>query len=118
LLGLSIFYYGLIWMALFSRSHRRSQARKYLARNLRKEPLAVEWKFGEADVIQIGGSESSTRFAWEHFKRAIRKPNGFLLETPNEAFHWIPRTALASDESFEALARLLKQKAGNYEEIR
>lgn len=115
-IGALLFYYGYFWLLLFSRGSRRRQLRSALKHHVREQPLAVEWIFSEADVIQRGGAESSTRFAWEHFTRAIRKPGGFLLETPGKLFHWIPRTALASDADCEALANLLKQKISRFEE--
>jgi hypothetical protein len=115
--GGCLFYFGLVWLLYFSRFIRRWQLRRYYARSHRKEPLAVEWSFSDADIIQRAGMESTSRLAWTHFKRAIRKPNGFLLETPNKTYHWIPRASLASNENFEALAELLKQKISPYEVV-
>lgn len=117
-IGLTLFYYVLIWLFKYCRSFRRWQWKKFYARQFRGQPLAVEWIFSEADVIQRGGAESSTRFAWEHFKRVIRRSEGFLLETNHKMFHWIPRSSLPSEASFELLAGLLKQKVKAYEESR
>jgi hypothetical protein len=116
-LGGCLFYFGIIWLFFFSRFIRSWQLRRHYTRSHRKEPLAVEWSFSDADIIQRAGMELTSRLAWNHFKRAIRKPNGFLLETPNKTFHWIPRESLSSSENFEALAVLLKQKITPYEVI-
>lgn len=55
------------------------------------------------------------RIAWEHFKQVVRRPNGFLLQTPNKTWYWIPRESLASNDNFEALAELFKRKVSRYE---
>ena len=79
LLGGCLFYYSLLWLLYFSHPVRRWQLRRHYSRFRREEPVSVEWSFSDADIIQRAGMELTSRLAWRHFKRAIRKSNGFLL---------------------------------------
>ena len=111
--GFSV-YIGILWLFFLS-PFRRWQTRRHYAKHLRKEPLPVEWTFTDTEVTMRAGSEAITQFAWQHFRRVIQKPSGFLLETNNKLFHWIPRDSFSPIQDFDSLAQLLRRKISLYE---
>jgi hypothetical protein len=108
-------YFIFIYLFAFCRPLRRWQRRRNIAKQIRSDALPVQWTFDDSDVIQQTDSESVSRFAWQHFTRVIQRPAGFLLETKNKQFHWIPRESISPDDTFDGLARLLKQNTTLYE---
>jgi hypothetical protein len=99
---------------------RKQEVRWVLRRHFKKRPdrnLHVTWTLGE-DALQIKTGESESKQNWSQIAEVRKARNGFLLYPNDSIFHWLPMTALASEEDRNQVEKLLQGKVKDFANIR
>ena len=77
----------------------------------------VVWILGE-DSLQINTGESESKMNWSQISKVRKAMNGFLLYSNDMMFHWLPVTALESEDDRTRAEELLRRKIKDFAEIR
>jgi hypothetical protein len=99
---------------------RKYEVRWSLRRHFKKRPdqdSRVLWTLGENEV-RTKTEESESRQNWSQIAKVRKARNGFLLYPNDKMFYWLPMTAFASEEDRQRAEELLRNKVGDFGNIR
>jgi hypothetical protein len=99
---------------------RKYDVRWGIRRHFAKRPdkgLQIVWTFAD-DGARTWTAEAESRRNWSQISKVRKARDGFLLYPNDTMFHWLPFTALASDQDRAHLEELLRTKVPDFAEVR
>ena len=94
----------LVLMMLMSWAIRSSFARSINSSSANGKPVVYVI---HEDGVKVNTPDSIADNQWSHFVRSVITPEGVLLYPQKLAFHWLPKTAFASEADFNRFLSLV-----------
>ncbi len=100
-----VFYVVVPWIARaqFAKRPDRDSEVTWIFSN---EKIQTRWQHGTAD------------FLWSALSAVRQTPDGFLFYSTPQIFHWLPRSAFASEAACGQVADLARSKVAKFEVIK
>lgn len=103
-LGLFFVLFSLWW---FCRGFTMDWAARRQFRRRPDQNIEIEWRIGPQG-IHSQSKLGEARVSWESFVKVVPTSDGFMFYHLENYWHWLPRTAFASDADFERVARWIE----------
>ena len=103
---------GVYWYLL-----RPLELRWWTRRRFTKRPDAntlVTWSLAERGVTTAAEGLGTSEFAWNAVHKCVHTPNGLLLYSLDNLFHWIPNSGFASLEAAQRASELVRRNVAQY----
>jgi len=112
LFGFAFVFFGFSWI---SQTGQRWLLKRSFRKVLTDPPTQVWFEFGEAGFLSTGKGGSTAHTPWTLVPRVMERTDGVLIFNENNAYHWLPRRAFASEHDFASLLELIAAKVNNFE---